>query len=185
MQLRHLLPPLLLLSTGSLHAQISDPIFRSGFETVGAITANWQANLNAHNAVRAGVSPAASPALPIMQWNESVAATAQVHADRCVFEHSGNPGLGENIYALGAWADVEEDAALYWALEAANYNYGSNSCAPGQQCGHYTQMVWRSSTNLGCGIRQCNSGSPWGSGEWSVVVCNYSPPGNYIGVRPY
>lgn len=182
---RILVPFALAIAMGPLHAQTSDPIFRSGFERVGAITPNWQANLNAHNSVRANVSPAASPALPAMQWDESVAATAQAHADRCLFSHSGNPGLGENIYGYAAWADAEEDAALLWAQEVTHYNYSSNSCAAGQQCGHYTQMVWRSSTNLGCGIRQCNTGSPWGSGEWTVVVCNYSPPGNYIGERPY
>lgn len=182
---RTLVPLLLTVATASVHAQASDPIFRSGFESVGAITPNWQANLNAHNSVRANVSPAANPALPAMQWDESVAAIAQAHADRCLFSHSGNPDLGENIYATFAWSDAEEDAALYWAQEVTNYSYTSNSCAAGQQCGHYTQMVWRSSTHLGCGIRQCNSGSPWGAGEWTVVVCNYSPPGNYIGEPPY
>lgn len=182
---RTLVPIALALGSPSLCAQTSDPVFRSGFETIGAITPNWQANLDAHNSVRANVSPAANPALPAMLWNESVAAVAQAHADRCVFAHSGQPGLGENIYGYGAWADAEEDAALLWAQEATYYDYPSNSCAAGQQCGHYTQMVWRSSTNLGCGIRQCSSGSPWGSGQWTVVVCNYSPPGNYIGARPY
>ena len=185
-RLPHSFVPLALaMAVAPLSAQTSDPVFRSGFETVGAITPNWQANLNAHNVVRANVSPAANPALPAMQWNESVAIVAQAHADRCVFSHSGNPGLGENIYGYGGWADAEEDAALLWAEEATYYNYSSNSCAVGRQCGHYTQMVWRSSTNLGCGLRKCSSGSPWGSGEWTVVVCNYSPPGNYVGQRPY
>lgn len=182
---RTFVPLALAVATATLCAQTSDPVFRSGFETVGAITPNWQANLDVHNSVRANVSPAANPALPAMQWNELVSAIAQAHADRCQFAHSGAPGLGENVYAYGAWADAEEDAALLWAQEAAYYDYPSNSCAAGQQCGHYTQMVWRSSTDLGCGIRKCSSGSPWGAGQWTVVVCNYSPPGNYIGARPY
>lgn len=172
------------LAASSTFAQSGDPIFQSGFEAAGAINANWQANLDVHNGIRAGVSPTANPALPAMQWDETVATVAQAHANRCVFSHSSN-GYGENIYASTGFHDGEEDAALMWAQEVAHYDYATNSCASGRQCGHYTQMVWRTSTRLGCGIRHCSTGSPWGGGDWTVVVCNYSAPGNYGGQRPY
>lgn len=174
----------MLLWVCASHAQTSDPIFRSGFETIGALTANWQANLDVHNALRASVSPAASPALPAMQWNTTVAAAAQSYADQCTFEHSAS-GYGENLYATTGHYSDEQAAARLWAAEAPNYTYANNSCAAGQICGHYTQMVWRSSTQLGCGIRECSSGSPWGDGTWTIVVCQYNAPGNYNGQRPY
>jgi hypothetical protein len=48
-------------------------------------------------------------------------------------------------------------------------------------------MVWRSTSQVGCGIRNCSTGSPFGASfpNWTLVVCNYTPPGNYNGQRPY
>jgi hypothetical protein len=47
--------------------------------------------------------------------------------------------------------------------------------------GHYTQMVWRGTYVVGCGI------APPGAGglPYSILVCVYYPPGNYIGRAPY
>src|SRR6218665_2910837 len=90
----------ILLCATHVHAQASDPIYSDGFDPAGnAVPAIWQANLNVHNALRATVSPAANPALPAMTWNGSVALTAQTYANRCIWQHSGASGLGENLYA--------------------------------------------------------------------------------------
>ncbi|KAE9446141.1 hypothetical protein C3L33_21961, partial [Rhododendron williamsianum] len=51
-------------------------------------------------------------------------------------------------------------------------------CAAGKVCGHYTQVVWRNSVRLGCARVRCNDGL------W-FITCNYDPPGNYVGQRPY
>ena len=64
--------------------------------------------------------------------------------------------------------------------------YSSNSCSG--VCGHYTQIVWRSTTEVGCGLRVCTTGSPFDShpgATWTMVVCDYRPPGNFRGQRPY
>ncbi len=180
-----LVPLVLLVQVPCARAQLPDPVYSDGFEGVGALTANWQAALDLHNAVRAGVTPAAVPALVALQWNAGVAAAAQAHADRCLWTHSGTSGLGENLYARSGWSDAEHAAATSWAGESVHYDYATNRCASGRQCGHYTQMVWRSTSELGCGIRRCSSGSPWGADDWTLVVCNYRPPGNYVGQRPY
>ena len=166
-------------------AQQPDAIFSDRFDGAGAMTANWRAALDLHNALRASVMPAAVPALAPLQWNVDVAATAQAYAARCRWTHSGTSGLGENLYARSGWSDAETAAAASWSSEAAFYTLATNTCASGRQCGHYTQMVWRSTNTLGCGIQRCSSGSPWGSGAWTLVVCNYRPPGNYVGQRPY
>jgi len=39
--------------------------------------------------------------------------------------------------------------------------------------GHYTQMVWKNTKEVGCGF------------AGSSLVCRYSPPGNYFGQKPY
>ena len=47
--------------------------------------------------------------------------------------------------------------------------------------GHFTQVVWRGTTAVGCGRSQCNGLDVW--------ICQYDPPGNVEGqyrdnVRP-
>jgi hypothetical protein len=74
-----------------------------------------------------------------------------------------------------------------WADEVADYDYENNSCVTGEQCGHYTQVVWRTTTRVGCATKVCTKNSPFGAQAptWQYWVCNYDPPGNYQGQRPY
>ncbi len=187
MSLRWLVPFLLLFAAPA-QAAFLDCLFFDGLDGESSTApAAWKGNLQQHNCARKTVLPAASPAIPLLRWSNGIAATAQTYADQCTWQHSGTPGLGENLYARAPWASAQTTAATDWAEEWAHYNYASNSCAGGQQCGHYTQMVWRGTSDLGCGIRNCSTGSPFGSQypNWTLVVCNYNPPGNYIGQRPY
>lgn len=137
-----------------------------------------------HNQTRAMVSPQAQPALPALAWSPTLAATAQAWADGCVFEHSTNP-YGENIYASAGSTVTAYDVVSSWAGESVDYVYASNACSGA--CGHYTQIVWRDTTSLGCAIKHCTTGSPFGASypTWDLVVCEYDPPGNYDGQRPY
>jgi len=141
----------------------------------------------AHNAVRATASPAPNPPLAPLCWNAGVASVAQAWANACEWRHNPNlTNLGENIAAFGGSqpATVGVAAVNLWAGEAGNYHYSSNSCSG--VCGHYTQIVWRSTTQVGCGVRVCTTGSPFNSGTtWTMVVCDYQPPGNFRGQRPY
>jgi uncharacterized protein YkwD len=138
----------------------------------------------AHNAARAAVMPAPSTPLPPLTWSATVAAAAQTWANKCMFQHSNN-GYGENIYADTGQGDAQA-VVSDWVAEKANYNYSANTCS--KICGHYTQVVWRSSQRLGCAVKQCTTGSPFGSfngGKWTFWVCDYDPPGNFGGQRPY
>jgi pathogenesis-related protein 1 len=125
-----------------------------------------------------------NPALPTLTWSTAAAAT---WADQCQFKHNPNLGnFGENIAAATANSLTTMGVVQSWASESAYYDYGTNSCAGGQTCGHYTQIVWRNTTQVGCAMARCNQNSPFGgSTQWWFWVCDYSPPGNFVGQRPY
>lgn len=140
---------------------------------------------SAHNVVRANASPTPSPALAPLTWSNTLATAAQSWANNCMYAHTPNNPYGQNIWVLsvgtGATGQGVTDS---WASEVADYDYANNSCS--DVCGHYTQIVWRSSTQLGCGVATCNVNRPFGgSGPWQFVVCNYNPPGNFVGQKPY
>jgi uncharacterized protein YkwD len=135
----------------------------------------------AHNAVRAGVQPVPDVPLPEMTWDANLAQVAQLWAERCDFNHSSNE-YGENLYVSTAQNEGVR-AVESWANEASDFNYDTNQCR--DMCGHYTQIVWRDSTRVGCGYADCNpvTGASFDSGR--LWVCNYDPPGNWMGERPY
>jgi hypothetical protein len=134
----------------------------------------------AHNAARASVSPPAATPIPPLTWSPEVAAVAQAYAERCEFNHSSGP-YGENLYA-STGGSTPDDVVGSWVSEAADYDHATNGCAG--VCGHYTQVVWADSLRLGCGMASCTENSPFG-GPWEIWVCNYDPPGNFIGQKPY
>jgi pathogenesis-related protein 1 len=139
--------------------------------------------LAAHNRARAAVTPAADPAIPALSWSGTVAATAQAYAEQCKFEHSQG-SYGENLYAAAGKDASPQDVVDSWMSEAEHYDYAANSCSG--TCGHYTQVVWRKSARLGCGVAKCSKNSPFsGFADWQLWVCNYDPPGNVNNARPY
>lgn len=180
-----------ILASFAGHAASRDCLPVDGMDFEGADGASastpaaWRGNLHVHNCMRSRITPAAHPPIPMLRWSTTLAATAQAHANRCAWGHSGRPG--ENLYAGAPWSAAQTAAANRWADEQSQYHYSSNSCAAGEACGHYTQMVWRSTREIGCGIANCRTGSPFGSPfpDWTFVVCHYDPPGNRTGQRPY
>lgn len=129
--------------------------------------------LAAHNTVRARLK------IPPLTWSDKLAAQAQRWADsllaRKQFAHRPKSPYGENLFeiegALASPAQVVGD----WASECRNYDYASNKCR--KVCGHYTQIVWATTKEVGCGVARDSLREVW--------VCNYDPPGNWIGQRPY
>jgi len=70
-----------------------------------------------------------------------------------------------------------------WLDEQFNWNCQTNG-NNGGVVGHYTQMVWSASKQLGCAAVVCNSNSPFGGrfgSRWTNVVCHYGPAGNVNG----
>ena len=58
-----------------------------------------------------------------------------------------------------------------WYNEESLYNY--NSAAYSQTTGHFTQMVWKASKQLGIGLGE--------NGMDSYIVGRYMPVGNVVG----
>ena len=139
---------------------------------------------DAHNRARAAVEPAAPAPLQKLRWDCDLRATAQRWADRCEFKHS-HGATGENLFA--GTADHYEPSAVVedWVSEKKDYRLAGNSCSG--VCGHYTQVVWANTRRVGCAMQTCTSHSPFGAsyGAWQLWVCEYDPPGNYVGQRPY
>ncbi|KAJ0582989.1 putative CAP domain-containing protein [Helianthus annuus] len=131
--------------------------------------------LNAHNSARAQVG------VGNMVWNATVAAYAQNYANQrigdCNLVHSRGP-YGENL-AEGSGTFTGTAAVNLWIDEKRYYDYITNTCTNGQVCGHYTQVVWRNSIQLGCARVQCTNNG------WWFIICSYYPPGNYAGQAPY
>jgi hypothetical protein len=143
--------------------------------------------ISAHNSVRISATPTPNPALPVLSWSAAAAGKAQAWADQCQYAHNPNLGnFGENIAAATPNTWTTAGVVQFWASEASSYDYGRNTCAPGKECGHYTQIVWRNTTQVGCATKVCNKNSPFsGFTQWQFWVCDYSPPGNFVGERPY
>jgi pathogenesis-related protein 1 len=151
-----------------------------------AVVEKWIA---AHNDVRARVSPAPAPPLGALVWSEEAAAVARAWAARCRFEHNAERGaFGENLFATSAKdpSALVEQAIASWTAEKKDFDVAANRCADGAVCGHYTQLVWRATRGVGCAVASCKTGSPIPKDvEWTLVVCNYAPPGNVTGEKPY
>lgn len=144
-----------------------------------------------HNALRAEIGA------PKLRWSKPLARQAATWATTlkksgCAMRHSRGK-LGENLYWASArmttaknktrsapQAITEKDVAAAWASEKAWYSRATNSCnaPPGKSCGHYTQMVWAKTKEIGCAKAVCDDNS-------QIWVCNYAPAGNFVGQRPY
>lgn len=141
-----------------------------------------------HNQVRAAV--ATTTPLPALQWDPSLAETAAAWVAMCrdtdapsgLIDHNPNRSnghpyyVGENVFGSGGAASAQQ-AVDTWAAEKANYNYDTNTC--NGICGHYTQIVWRTTVKLGCAKGTCA-----GFTYPTSIVCNYGPGGNGSG-KPY
>uniref|UniRef100_A0A0E0DC13 SCP domain-containing protein n=1 Tax=Oryza meridionalis TaxID=40149 RepID=A0A0E0DC13_9ORYZ len=147
-------------------------------ETVAGILA-------VHNEARraVGVAPLAWSA-GIARYAKGYAASRRGH---CAPRRSPLFNFGENAFVGKGrrWNATALVAA--WVDEGRRrYDYGSNTCAGAaaaassttSPCARYTQVVWRNTTQVGCGRIVCDSGD-------SLLVCDYFPPGNYGTGRPY
>jgi len=139
--------------------------------------------------------------LPDLTWSDEIAEFAQEWADELATQcgtlmHRDQDQYGENLATQGTTAASgfypPEEAVENWVSEKACWSYGTirgtetcnQTCTDDLNstgCGHYTQVVWSDTRRVGCGYSTCQSGNF----NFEIWVCNYDPPGNYIGEAPY
>ncbi|CAM4613884.1 unnamed protein product [Lepidochelys kempii] len=165
------LPPLLLLLTAAeLSSSFTDDDKRLIVEM--------------HNQFRSQVSPPAADMLK-MSWAPDLEAFAKAYAAKCIWGHNKERGRrGENLFAITDEMDVEM-ALEQWYNEHEHYNLTTSKCTVGQMCGHYTQVVWANSERVGCGMQFCKTLHGVEDPDLYLLVCNYDPPGNVRGRKPY
>ncbi len=131
--------------------------------------------LGVHNAQRLAVN------VPPLRWDDRLTTTALLCAQRLAasrqFRHCGS---GENLWMGTAGRFSPTQMAELWAAERRDFQPGTfpkvSRNGNWQAVGHYTQMVWRTTSALGCAAAT-------GADGLTRLVCHYAPPGNIIG-RP-
>uniref|UniRef100_A0A803VHC4 Peptidase inhibitor 16 n=1 Tax=Ficedula albicollis TaxID=59894 RepID=A0A803VHC4_FICAL len=137
-----------------------------------------------HNKYRSQVSPPAR-AMMKMTWDTELEALAQSYAEKCIWDHNKERGRrGENLFAMAPTLELEF-AVEDWNGEEKFYNLTTSTCVPGQMCGHYTQVVWSNTHQIGCGAHFCEKIDGIETENMHLLVCNYYPPGNMKGKKPY
>ena len=138
--------------------------------------------LTAHNVERASVG------VPPLQWDPALAASAASYGPALErlgrLAHSpreSRPGQRENLWRGTRGAFSPEQMVGSWTAEKRDFRPGIfpdvSSTGNWHDVSHYTQMIWRGTTHVGCAI---HSGA-----QWDFLICRYSPPGNKDGKPVY
>ncbi|KAF8581375.1 PR-1-like protein [Ramaria rubella] len=164
--------PLPSSSPSSAPAPASTDSDEGSGSTSGATSeSDIQAYLAGHNTVRAqhGASP--------LTYSQDLAAKAQQWANGCVFQHSGGSlgPFGENLAAGTGDGYGIPQALASWTNEVSQYDPSN------PQPSHFTQVVWKATTQVGCALQNCDGIFPSSFGQAHYYVCEYSPQGNIIG----
>lgn len=122
--------------------------------------------LDRHNELRArtGAAP--------LKIDREMSNYASSHVSSCIFEHSSPRVYGEN---LGAGYATVADTIQAWFDEWTKYPFDKPDFYSGT--GHFTQVVWKAATKVGCAQRPCNGANGTPGVYYS---CNYDE-GNLIG----
>jgi len=179
---------------------LGDPNLKRGLTIAGR-----QSLVDRHNELRAQVANGGEAGQPqagnmrALRWNEELAIIAQRWADQCTWGHDQDRRTlngtisGQNVF-MSFSSRVESvekmmskvaEAVTSWYNEVKTPGYdpeGVEKYVFDSATGHYTQVIWAETEQIGCGWTYFNSGGKW---QRSYVVCNYAKAGNYIGQQVY
>ena len=137
--------------------------------------------LASHNRERALVGA------PPLRWDPMLAASAAAYGPTLAalgrLEHSpkaSRPGQSENLWmGIPRGRYSPEQMVGGWASEKAYFRPGVfpdvSSTGNWLDVSHYTQMIWRGTTSVGCALHTTRS--------YDFLICRYSPKGNRDGQR--
>ncbi|CAI2351494.1 unnamed protein product [Caenorhabditis sp. 36 PRJEB53466] len=155
--------------------------------------------VNEHNSLRSSIAkgtfvarettePEAADMLKL-KWDNSLATSAQNYANTCPTGHSGDDGIGENIFwswssgSLGSLDEYGVTASDSWQQEFQDNGWTSNVldvATFNTGIGHATQMVWSKTGSIGCGVKNCGPDPSMNNWNQVVVVCQYKQQGNIL-----
>lgn len=137
-----------------------------------AVQERW---LAAHNVERQRLDQSA------LVWDNALARDADIWAKKLAamrsFEHDTQKKQGENLWQGSKGEYSPEDMVALWIEERALFKNGKfpdvSTSGKWEDVGHYTQLIWHGTTHVGCALAA--------NDEDDVLVCRYSPPGNWVG----
>lgn len=137
--------------------------------------------LELHNKIRAEVG------VERVTWSSQLAVYAQEWADHlsasgCDLMHRPDSGkwelkYGESLFMGSSGYFNVASAVNFWEEEKPYYRGQKLNSDDLGKCGHYSQVVWRNTKQIGCAKVECKGNL--------IVVCNYDPAGNLLGEKPY
>jgi len=170
--------------TALLGAGLAQPALAAKVGGVVPVSRQFEVRLlAAHNQERSALK------LPPMTWDPKLAAAARRWAAYLAGTHAlvhstsdpSDPDPdGENLWGGTSGFYSPEDMVGMWTRERSDFKpdrFPNNSRSGRGELGHYTQVVWRATTRIGCGVAS--------DGEDDFLVCRYKEAGNVLGERPY
>jgi hypothetical protein len=137
----------------------------------------------------------ANHSAPAQSYDNTLASYAASVAASCTFAHNitlGGGGYGQNIAAYGSTLVATYTPEQMGAFAVSNqwYNSEFNAFLPSyygeatpdmtnfESWGHFSQVVWKASTLVGCATQFCAAGTIFPTVASYYSVCNYGGPGN-------
>jgi hypothetical protein len=146
------------------------------------ITSDQIEVLSEHNAERIAFGLKSNQ----LVWSDYLANDASEWAENCIWGFSSEY-YGQNLaYATktnNAFPTCGTQVQQQWTVQKQDWNCETNICS-GQYCGSYTQMIWKDTTEIGCGVTTCPAGSILPDENTQFLVCFYSAAGNVESQHP-
>jgi len=144
-------------------------------------------------------------------WDAGLAKVAQNYSAQCIWAHNPNRAsqlrgyenitsfsyvnqyVGENLFISTGSENIDTilSGIEYWYKEYQSFTYGpitatGSECQSGQQCGHYTQLIWANTRYVGCGYTKCATVTNLPTFTNAIMfACDYYFAGNYVDDYPY
>lgn len=151
---------------GDVYASLANAISKIDMSKYGS---DNQSCLNMHNYLRSLLG------VPPLTWSNDLANAATNWSQTCAAQnslHHSDLAYGENVGYTNGEAYTCASGVLRWFEEYKSYAAGVPSNSEGYHVwGHFTQVAFPTTTQVGCGMATANDGSQY-------LTCEYYPAGN-------